>query len=304
MKHLSFPRTSPSRDAAQSLECLVLDGRDEADRDWIKSQSGLDEATKELVATAPTHSGRSQSGSSIVLGLVRTGDANDDEPIGVNVLIEASRLVTVCYGTGSLVESALARYAGQKGGGGVSRLLPVIVTALVRPLESEIARLSETMDELEDKAMAEGDEGLDDSVVLVARRVLALRRHLVPLRDELSLLAFNPDDVPGLAEPTRLRRAAEYPDRLISALDYSHQRVTLILDQLRKRDDRRLGRTMHKLTLVSTVFLPLGFITGLLGINVAGVPDSHNPMGFWLVCGFLLLVAIGSIALIRWRKWL
>ncbi len=304
MRLLSFPRTSSSRDDAQSLECLVLDGRDEADRDWIKSQSGLEEATKELVATAPTHSGRTQSGSSIVISLVRAGDANHDELIGVNVLIEENRLVTVCYGTGSLVEGALARYAGQNGGGGVSRLLPIIVTALVRPLESEIARLSETMDDLEDKAMVAGEEGLDDAVLLVARRVLALRRHLVPLRNELSLLAFNPDDVPGLTEASRLRRAAEYPERLISTLDYSHQRVTLILDQLRKRHDLRLGRTMHKLTLVSTVFLPLGFITGLLGINVAGIPDSHNPVGFWLVCGFLILVAIGAIALIRWRKWL
>lgn len=52
------------------------------------------------------------------------------------------------------------------------------------------------------------------------------------------------------------------------------------------------------------MFLPLSFVTGLLGINVAGVPGEHELLAFWLVCGFLLLVAVGSIVVIRWRKWL
>ena len=304
MKHLSFPRTGPSRDVAQTLECLVLDGRGDADRDWIKTKSGLEETVKQLVSTAPTHSGRSQLGSSIVLSLVRTEDANDDVLIGVNVVIEANRLVAVCYGTGLLVENELALYAGQEGGGGVSRLLPVVVTALVRPLQSKIARLAETIDDLEDKAMLEGDKSLDDAVVLVARRVLTLRHYLVPMRDELSFLALNPDELPGPAEPLYLRRAAEYPGRLVSALDSSHQRIALILNQLRTHNEDRLTRSVYKLAIVGTVFLPLTFFTGLLGINVAGIPDAHDPRAFWLVCGVLLVVAIGSIALIRWRKWL
>ena len=93
MKHLSFPRTGPSGDTAQSLECRVLDGRAEADRDWIRTESGLDETVKELVSTAPTRSGHSQPGSSVVLSLVRTEDANADALIGVSVVIEANRLL-------------------------------------------------------------------------------------------------------------------------------------------------------------------------------------------------------------------
>lgn len=303
MKHLSFVQPGHPPGAGEALDCLVLDGRNEADTDWITTETGVDDTAKNLVCTAPTRNGRTQVGSSIILSLVRTDVANNSAPAGVNVLIEATRLMVVCYDSGLLVEDALARYAEHGGRGGASRLLPIIVAALVRPLEAEIARLSDTIDDLDEQAMSEGDESLGDSVVRVARRVLALRRYLVPMRDELSFLALNPDELPGVIEPRDFRRAAEYPGRLISALDSSHQRVTLILDQLAKRSDGRLARSMHKLTIVGTVFLPLSFITGLLGINVAGIPDSHNPLGFWLVCAFLLLVAIGAIGLIRWRKW-
>lgn len=305
MRRLSFPQSGPSPGAAQALECLVLDGRTEADRGWLKTESGLEETVKELMCAAPTRNGSARPGSSIVLSLVRTEDnTNDGGLIGVNALIETNRLVTVCFGPGPLIEDALVRYAERDGRGGASRLLAVIVTALVRPLESEIARIADTIDDLEDKAMLEADEGPDNSVMLVARRVITLRRYLIPMRDELSFLAFNPDELPGVTEPRYLNRAAGYPGRLISTLDSCHQRVTLILDQLRQRDDGRMNRSMHKLTLVGTVFLPLSFVTGLLGINVAGIPGGHDPFAFWLVCGFLLAVAVSAIVVIRWRKWL
>lgn len=258
----------------------------------------------EAASVLLSRSGHVQVGRSGVLSLVRTEETNDDVLIGVNLLVDADRLLVVCFGTGSLIENALARYVGQDASMGLARVLAVIVNALVRPLETEIAKIADTIDQLEDKAMAGTEENIDDAVVLVARHALILRRYLVPMRDELSYLALNADELPGLAEPRYLRRAAEYPERLISALDSAQQRVTLILDQLRKRDDARMGSAIYKLTIVGTVFLPLSFVTGLLGINVAGVPGEHDPLAFWLVCAFLIAVAIGSIVIIRWRKWL
>jgi zinc transporter len=55
---------------------------------------------------------------------------------------------------------------------------------------------------------------------------------------------------------------------------------------------------------VGTVFLPLSFVTGLLGTNVASIPGGHDPVAFWLVCGFLFVVAVVAITLIRWHRWL
>ena len=304
MKRFSLPQAASSGEAGQALECFILDGRSEVDRSWVKAQSGLEATLVEALCTLPPRTGHTQVAQSGVLSLVRADEANEDVLVGVNLLVGADRVLAVCFGTGTLVETALARFVELAGGGVLTRLLAMIVSALVRPLESEMAKIADAIDELEDKVMAGTDESLDDSVVLLARRILGLRRYLVPMREELSYLALNAGELPRLIEPRYLRRAAEYPGRLISALDSSLQRINLILDQLRKRDDGRMARSMHKLTIVGTVFLPLSFITGLLGINVAGVPGEHDPLAFWLVCGFLIAVAVGSIVVIRWRKWL
>jgi zinc transporter len=58
------------------------------------------------------------------------------------------------------------------------------------------------------------------------------------------------------------------------------------------------------LTIVAGIFLPLGFLTGLMGINVGGMPGVEESSAFWIV----VAVCIGILALqlfLFWRwKWL
>ena len=305
MKTHTFTSSGKPGEGAQPLEWIVLDGRDDADRAWIASQSGFEDAIREIVAQSPARNDRLRLEAAVVLTLTRLAAPGGEGRAGLEIVIEPRRIVTVCYGTEAMVEQALARQAEGAAPMGTGRALSLLVGALVKPLEREVTRLADRIGGLEDAAMKEtDDDGMDDAVVLVGREVLDLRRYLAPLHDEVSYLALNPDELPGQADPRHLRRAADSLARLVSALDSSHNRILLILSQLRNRDSTRDSRAMHKLTIVATVFLPLSFITGLLGINVAGIPDSHNPYGFWAVCGFLIAVAIGSILLIRWRKWM
>ena len=57
------------------------------------------------------------------------------------------------------------------------------------------------------------------------------------------------------------------------------------------------------LSVVAAVFLPLGFLTGLFGINVGGIPLSDNPIGFGIIVGVLILVTLLQVVIFRWRKW-
>lgn len=54
---------------------------------------------------------------------------------------------------------------------------------------------------------------------------------------------------------------------------------------------------------MAAVFLPLGFLTGLLGINVGGIPGSDNPAAFGLFAAMLLLIVIAEVVFFRMRKW-
>lgn len=65
-----------------------------------------------------------------------------------------------------------------------------------------------------------------------------------------------------------------------------------------------MNQRMYILSMVSVVFIPLGFITGLLGINVAGIPGAESHYGFIIVCAMLLLIMIGYILVMRKIRWI
>jgi len=60
----------------------------------------------------------------------------------------------------------------------------------------------------------------------------------------------------------------------------------------------------YLLSIVAAIFLPLTFATGLLGINVAGIPWADHKHAFEGVCLLLLLLVFCQILLFRYKKWL
>jgi zinc transporter len=61
---------------------------------------------------------------------------------------------------------------------------------------------------------------------------------------------------------------------------------------------------MYLLSVVAAVFLPLSFLTGLLGMNVAGLPGTENPQAFALSAVAMIGLGIGLVILFRWKKWI
>ena len=65
-----------------------------------------------------------------------------------------------------------------------------------------------------------------------------------------------------------------------------------------------MNKTMYVLSIVAGIFLPLGLLTGLLGINVGGIPGTEHPLAFMLVCVLLLIIAGGLVWLFKRMKWM
>ncbi|MFM5914978.1 MAG: CorA family divalent cation transporter, partial [Chakrabartia godavariana] len=58
------------------------------------------------------------------------------------------------------------------------------------------------------------------------------------------------------------------------------------------------------ISIVALIFLPLTFITGLLGMNVDGIPYAHEPWAFWGVTGFCLIIALGVLGWFVRARWI
>ncbi len=83
----------------------------------------------------------------------------------------------------------------------------------------------------------------------------------------------------------------------------SHANAPL-LDQLTDQRAEDMNRNMMILSIVAAVFLPLGFITGLFGINVGGMPGIESDAAFWLVVAACGVIFAGLVVLFKALDWL
>jgi len=63
------------------------------------------------------------------------------------------------------------------------------------------------------------------------------------------------------------------------------------------------NRNLYVLSIITTLFLPMTLVTGIFGMNVAGLPGTQDPGAFWWVVLGMTASAAGLLAVLRWR-WL
>jgi zinc transporter len=92
--------------------------------------------------------------------------------------------------------------------------------------------------------------------------------------------------------------------RHIEELDTIRDKVILIQEELTNRLSEDLNKKMYILSIISAIFLPLTFLTGLLGINVGGIPGANNENAFYIFITILLLVIFSQYMIFRKKKWI
>jgi zinc transporter len=99
----------------------------------------------------------------------------------------------------------------------------------------------------------------------------------------------------------------EFSDRLakfLEDLEATRDRATVTQEELNSKNAEKMNRAMYMISIFTVVFLPLGLLTGLLGINVGGLPGVDNPSAFWIVCVIMTTLLAIQWWLFRRNKWI
>lgn len=185
--------------------------------------------------------------------------------------------------------------------------LAEVAAGLASRLGPTVDNLEDMLDEIEE-AMLEHDQADDlrarAQVATIRRQAIGYRRFLAPQREAFGRLALATTPLFSERDRLELRVAAEGVTRITEALEEIRDRAAVTADELRARHEARIGRTLYLLTIVATIALPLGIITGLLGVNVGGVPLAHSSAGFAVVCAVLAAIVVIEVILFRVARWL
>ena len=139
----------------------------------------------------------------------------------------------------------------------------------------------------------------------VRTQAILLRRYLAPQREAIAKVQREELSWFSRRDRAQLGEVTDRVIRYVEDLDAVRERAAVIQDELSNRMSERMNRNMYLLALVATVMLPLGFVTGLLGINVDGMPGAQNsPFAFLIVCLFLGGLVALQVWVLRRFGWL
>ncbi|HST36296.1 MAG TPA: CorA family divalent cation transporter [Allosphingosinicella sp.] len=183
-------------------------------------------------------------------------------------------------------------------------LVAAYAWAISTQLDPEIAALGDKLDDVE--------SGLEPSHLYRLRRVInevrseaiSFRRFVAPDRDALHTLPGLGFD--WLAEDDRLHivEAADRFARMAEELEAVRERAALLHEQITDLRAEQVDQRALYISIVAFIFLPLTFITGLLGMNVEGIPYAHHPGSFWVIVAFCVATGVGVFAWFYWRHWI
>ena len=91
--------------------------------------------------------------------------------------------------------------------------------------------------------------------------------------------------------------------KYIEDLDSARERAAVTQEELSSRLSEQMDKRMYLLSVVAVIFLPLTFLTGLLGINVEGIPGAKHEWAFFIVCSVLVGFLILMFSFFRHKRW-
>lgn len=160
-------------------------------------------------------------------------------------------------------------------------------TAVLEQLESQILQM-------ENHILTNPTAALLEELAVFKRIVLQIRRILAPQREMVSKLARDPYFVIGEKDQVYFRDVHDHMVRLYNQSDSVRDLLMGSMELYLSMVNNRMNNIMKTLTIITTLFMPLTFITGFFGMNFF---QAVFPSSIWTGPTMLLLTLLGLIVL-------
>ena len=244
------------------------------------------------------------NGFVIFLRAVNLNPGDDpDDMVSLRVWLEKDRLITIRQRRVFSIQDIRKELEAGNGARDIQRLFITIVERIADKIAEYVNDIEEKVGSFEESIESSNSNQIRVEVSSLRRQAAMIRRYLAPQRDALD--SFYRLCRGFLDEPLvfELHEQTDRIIRYVEDLDLVRERCLVQQEELMNRIAQEQNARMYVLSIVAAVFLPISFVTGLFGMNVAGLPGVETPSAFTLVAGTMGVIAFGILAYFKMKKW-
>jgi len=275
--------------------------------EWITNKSGLDEVSASALLTEESRPRATLIGGGMLVALrgVNLNPGSDPEDmVAVRVWLDGKRIISTRRRK-LLSESDLVKsFEDKLGPKTTGEFVADLSERMISRMEGTVEEIEDRVAQMEEDVITSENHALRTRLSAIRREAIMLRRYLAPQRE--AMMKLQSENLSWLSDSDKLhlRETTDRVIRYIEDLDSVRDRAAVTQEELVNRLSEQMNTRMYVLSLVAAVFLPLGVLTGLLGINVGGIPGAEKQYAFLIFILMLVVVVVLQIVVFKKKKWL
>ena len=290
-----------------ALAWVHLDAHHPETRPWLEKEvSYLDSFIIDALLAEETRPRMTQIGDGVLLilrGVNLNENSAPEDMISIRLWVDEYRIISIRRRKLRAVNDLEQKIIHGKGPTDAGSFLCSLIFRMFETMQPVLSELDESTDNIEEHILESADIAFRESIIDVRKKAIIFRRYMAPQCDAISQLCIS--DIKWLEDGHKrhLLEAYNHLKRYVEDLDAIRERAQIVKDELANIIADKLNRNMYVLSVIAAIFLPLGFLTGLLGINVGGIPGADNADAFFMFSALLVVIVIVQVSVFKYLKW-
>ncbi|KLD98882.1 zinc transporter ZntB [Aliarcobacter butzleri] len=295
-----------SVDTTDKILWVHFDYSTQEAKDWIRNQCNNSIVADALLADE-TRPRTTLLGDSLLLALRGVNldpHSRPENMISIRLFISSNMIISTSRRTLLSVTEIIEELREGTGVKSTSEFLVELTYRMIDRMDDVIDQLQDRTDYLEENIIDMKNQEFRTEILNVRRETIILKRYLAPQKEALIKLSNEKISWIDEYKKVEIRETNDQLIRHIEELDTIRDKVILIQEELANSLSEEMNKKMYMLSIISAIFLPLTFLTGLLGINVGGIPGASDDNAFYIFTIILLLVIFSQYIIFKKKKWI
>lgn len=274
---------------------------------WINNDEQLDDISKEFLLSEETRP-RTVTINNVLLlsfrGVNLNPGSDPEDMVALRLWADQQRVLTTIKRNLLSVQDIADALMKSEGPKTPSEFIVDLADRLMNRINCTVDSIEDRLADLEEKVLETGGTNLRTELSSIRLESIVIRRYLAPQRE--AMIRLYGEKISWLSEDDRfrLREVTDQLIKYIEDLDSIRDRATVIHEELVSKFSEQMNNRIYVLSLVAAIFLPLGFLTGLFGINVGGIPGAESKIAFPLFVLILAVIAFIISLFFKKKKWI
>ncbi len=280
-----------------------LDRTSQETEPWLRHTAGLDPLVVEALLEEETRPRSVSIGNGLLVilrGVNLNPGADPEDMISIRLWVDATRVISLRHRKVMAIQDLRDSIDKGEVPSSPAALLIEVAGFMIDRMGPVLDDMNDAVDQVEEDVLEAPGHELRTKLSKLRRQAISLRRFLAPQREVFARLSADRTTLFSDMDHSHLREIAERLTRYIEELDSARDRAAVTQEELGGRISDQMNKNMYVLSIVAGIFLPLGLLTGLLGINVGGMPGVNSQWAFAIVC--LVLVILVGVVLWLFRR--